>query len=89
MAARLGAGRGGLIQISLRRCGISFRNSGKIRQIAERLAGSGNYRIVSAPNRPETPMKLTHKFAEMTPEKRPQDPYMDGTARVVDISHGQ
>jgi hypothetical protein len=24
-------------------------------------------------------MKLTHKFAEMTPEKRPQDPYMDGT----------
>ncbi len=25
-------------------------------------------------------MKLTHKFAEMTPEKRPQDPHMDGTA---------
>jgi hypothetical protein len=22
-------------------------------------------------------MKLTHKFAEMTPEKRPQDPNMD------------
>jgi hypothetical protein len=25
-------------------------------------------------------MKLTHKFAEMTPEKRPQDPHMDGIA---------
>jgi len=25
-------------------------------------------------------MKLTHKFAEMTPEKRPQDPHMHGTA---------
>jgi hypothetical protein len=24
-------------------------------------------------------MKLTHKFAEMMPEKRPQDPHMDGT----------
>jgi len=24
-------------------------------------------------------MKLTHKFAAMTPEKRPQDPHMDGT----------
>jgi hypothetical protein len=24
-------------------------------------------------------MKLTHKFAVMTPEKRPQDPTMDGT----------
>ncbi|HMJ63640.1 MAG TPA: hypothetical protein VK493_17845 [Bryobacteraceae bacterium] len=24
-------------------------------------------------------MKLTHKFAEMTPDKRPQDPHMDGT----------
>ena len=24
-------------------------------------------------------MKLTHEFAEMTPEKRPQDPHMDGT----------
>jgi hypothetical protein len=23
-------------------------------------------------------MKLTHKFAEMTPDKRPQDPHMDG-----------
>jgi hypothetical protein len=22
-------------------------------------------------------MKLTHKFAELTPEKRPQDPYLD------------
>jgi len=25
-------------------------------------------------------MKLMHKFAEMTPEKRPQDPHMDGRA---------
>jgi hypothetical protein len=24
-------------------------------------------------------MKLTHKFAEMTPDKRPQHPHMDGT----------
>jgi len=24
-------------------------------------------------------MKLTHTFAEMTPDKRPQDSHMDGT----------
>ncbi len=30
-------------------------------------------------------MKLTHKFAEMTPEKRPQDPHMDGTALRFEI----
>ena len=24
-------------------------------------------------------MKLTHRFARLTPEKRPQDPNMDGT----------
>jgi hypothetical protein len=24
-------------------------------------------------------MKLTHRFAQLTPEKRPQDPNMDGT----------
>ena len=24
-------------------------------------------------------MKLTHRVAELTPEKRPQDPHMDGT----------
>jgi len=24
-------------------------------------------------------MKLTHRFAELTPEQRPQDPHMDGT----------
>jgi hypothetical protein len=24
-------------------------------------------------------MKLTHKFAEMTLEQRPQDPHLDGT----------
>jgi hypothetical protein len=34
-------------------------------------------------------MKLTHKFAEMTPEKRPQDPYMDGTGlRFEAMDHG-
>ena len=25
-------------------------------------------------------MKLTHKFAGMTPDKRPQDPHLDGPA---------
>ena len=25
-------------------------------------------------------MKRTHRFAELTPENRPQDPHMDGTA---------
>jgi len=24
-------------------------------------------------------MKLIHRFAELAPEKRPQDPYLDGT----------
>jgi hypothetical protein len=34
-------------------------------------------------------MKLTHKFAEMTPETRPQDPHMDGTAlRFETLNHG-
>jgi hypothetical protein len=34
-------------------------------------------------------MKLTHKFAEMTPEKRPQDPNMDGTGlRFEAMEHG-
>jgi hypothetical protein len=34
-------------------------------------------------------MKLTHKFAEMTPEKRPQDPHMDGTGLRFETSeHG-
>jgi hypothetical protein len=26
-------------------------------------------------------MKLTHRFAQLTPEKRPQDPKRDGTVR--------
>ena len=35
-------------------------------------------------------MKLTHKFAEMTPEKRPQDPHMDGTGlRFETMEHGE
>lgn len=34
-------------------------------------------------------MKLTHKFAEMTPEKRPQDPSMDGTGLTFEtLEHG-
>ena len=34
-------------------------------------------------------MKLMHKFAEMTPEKRPQDPHMDGTdLRFETMEHG-
>jgi hypothetical protein len=31
-------------------------------------------------------MKLTHKFAQMTPEKRPQDPGMDGTGLRFEIA---
>jgi hypothetical protein len=34
-------------------------------------------------------MKLTHKFAEMTPDKRPQDPHLDGTGlRFETVEHG-
>jgi hypothetical protein len=34
-------------------------------------------------------MKLMHKFAEMTPEQRPQDPPMDGTdLRFETMEHG-
>ena len=34
-------------------------------------------------------MKLTHKFAEMTAEKRPQDPSMDGSGlRFETLDHG-
>jgi hypothetical protein len=34
-------------------------------------------------------MKLTHKFAEMTPDKRPQDPHLDGTRlRFETMEHG-
>ena len=34
-------------------------------------------------------MKLTRRFAEMTPEKRPQDPHMDGTGpRFETMEHG-
>jgi len=34
-------------------------------------------------------MKLTHKFAEMTPEKRPQDPHLDGTGLLFEtMEHG-
>jgi hypothetical protein len=28
-------------------------------------------------------MKLTHRFAQLTPEKRPQDPDMDGTRAMT------
>ena len=34
-------------------------------------------------------MKLTHKFEEMAPEKRPQDPSMNGTGlRFETMEHG-
>jgi hypothetical protein len=34
-------------------------------------------------------MKLTHKFAQLTLEKRPQDPSMDGTSlRFETFDHG-
>jgi hypothetical protein len=34
-------------------------------------------------------MKLTHRFPDMTPEKRPQDPHMDGTdLRCETMEHG-
>ena len=34
-------------------------------------------------------MKLTRKFAEMPPEKRPQDPHADGTGlRFETMEHG-
>jgi hypothetical protein len=34
-------------------------------------------------------MKLTHRFAEMTPDKRPQDPHMDRTGlRFETMEHG-
>jgi hypothetical protein len=33
--------------------------------------------------------EVTHKFADMTPEKRPQDPNMDGTGlRFQTMEHG-
>jgi hypothetical protein len=34
-------------------------------------------------------MKLTHRFAQLTPEKRPQDPNMDGNGlRFETMEHG-
>jgi hypothetical protein len=34
-------------------------------------------------------MKLTHKFAELTPDKRPQDPQMNGAGlRFETMEHG-
>ena len=34
-------------------------------------------------------MKLTHKFTEMAPDKRPQDPLRDGTGlRFETMEHG-
>jgi hypothetical protein len=35
-------------------------------------------------------MKLTHRFAQLTPEKRPQDPGMDGSGlrRFETMEHG-
>jgi hypothetical protein len=34
-------------------------------------------------------MKLIHRFGDMTPERRPQDPHMDGTGlRFETMEHG-
>jgi len=34
-------------------------------------------------------MKVIHRFRELTPEKRPQDPHMDGTGlRFETMEHG-
>ena len=33
--------------------------------------------------------RITHEFEEMTPEKRPQDPYLDGTGRQTIRETGQ
>jgi hypothetical protein len=34
-------------------------------------------------------MKLIHRFGDMTPERRPQDPHMDGTdLRFETMEHG-
>jgi len=34
-------------------------------------------------------MRLTHRFAEMMPEKRPQDPHLDGTGLLFEtMEHG-
>ena len=34
-------------------------------------------------------MKLTHRFAQLLPEKRPQDPHLDGTGlRFETMEHG-
>ena len=34
-------------------------------------------------------MKLTHRFAQLTPDKRPQDPSMDGTGLCFEtMEHG-
>ena len=34
-------------------------------------------------------MKLTHRFAEMTPDKRPQDLHMNGAGlRIETMEHG-
>jgi hypothetical protein len=33
--------------------------------------------------------RITHEFEEMTPEKRPQDPYLDGTGLTFEtLEHG-
>src|ERR1700730_6388053 len=39
----------------------------------------------SEPKRPQLRGELTHRFAEMTPEKRPQDPHMDDCPALRNI----
>ena len=58
-------------------------------RLTRHLPPASAYATKLGPSRCEDMMKLTHKFAEMTPEKRPQDPYMDGTGlRFETMEHG-
>ena len=46
-------------------------------------------RIGERENLKGTRYEAHHKFAEMTPDKRPQDPHMDGTGlRFETLDHG-
>ena len=55
----------------------------RVRPFAERQA------LGTAEAKEGHAMKLTHRFAEMTPDKRPQDPHMDGTGlRFETLDHG-
>jgi hypothetical protein len=48
------------------------------------ISGSGKKVAIVAerPKRKRHTLKLIHKFAETTPEKRPQDPSLDGIHQI-------